>query len=285
MDAPADESPLLVLEGVTVTFGGVTALNDVSIRVGSAEVLGIIGPNGAGKTTLFDVVSGIRVPNHGTVTFDGSDVTRRASASRARLGLRRTFQRVQVFGWLTVEDNVLAALEVRGGGGGFIGDLVASPFRRRRERERRRRVGEIIDRCGLTDVRSELAGSLPIGVARMVELARAIVDPPRLLMLDEPASGLDQQETERLGQEIRSLCRDAGCSVLLVEHDAGFVMEQCDRIVVLDRGAILAQGRPDEIQRNAVVRNAYLGDVGGAGSEVTQSDATQSEATQSEATR
>jgi ABC-type branched-subunit amino acid transport system ATPase component len=262
VNAQTDESPLLVLEGVTVNFGGITALNDVSFRVGVAEVLGIIGPNGAGKTTLFDVVSGIRVPNHGTVTFGESDVTRRSSASRARRGLRRTFQRVQVFGWLTVEDNVLAALEVRGGGGGFIGDLVASPFRRRRERERRRRVDETLDRCGLTDVRSELAGSLPIGVARMVEFARAIVDPPRLLLLDEPASGLDRQETARLGHEMQTLCRDAGCSVLLVEHDAGFVMEQCDRIVVLDRGAILAHGRPDEIQRDAIVRNAYLGDLG-----------------------
>ncbi|MDQ1434439.1 MAG: branched-chain amino acid transport system ATP-binding protein [Actinomycetota bacterium] len=270
MDPKADESTLLALEGVTVNFGGIAALKDVSVRVGNSEVLGIIGPNGAGKTTLFDVVSGIRVPNRGTVTFGGSDVTGRSSSSRARLGLRRTFQRVQVFGWLSVEDNVLAALEVRGGGGGFLGDLVASPFRRRREAERRRRVEETLDRCGLEDVRSELAGSLPIGVARMVEFARAIVDPPRLLLLDEPASGLDQHETARLGHEIQALCRDAGCSVLLVEHDAGFVMEQCDRIVVLDRGVILAQGRPDEIQRNAIVRNAYLGDVGTEASEATR---------------
>jgi ABC-type branched-subunit amino acid transport system ATPase component len=270
VNAQTDESPLLVLEGVTVNFGGITALNDVSVRVGVAEVVGIIGPNGAGKTTLFDVVSGIRVPNQGTVTFGGSDITRRSSASRARLGLRRTFQRVQVFGWLTVEDNVLAALEVRGGGGGFIGDLVASPFRRRRERERGRRVDETLDRCGLTEVRSELAGSLPIGVARMVEFARAIVDPPRLLLLDEPASGLDRQETTRLGDEMQTLCHEAGCSVLLVEHDAGFVMEQCDRIAVLDRGAILAHGRPDEIRRDAVVRSAYLGDLGGQASEATR---------------
>jgi branched-chain amino acid transport system ATP-binding protein len=258
----AEGAPLLVLEGVTVNFGGITALDDVDVRVRDGEVLGIIGPNGAGKTTLFDVVSGVRIPNRGTVTFNGSDVTRRSSASRARLGLRRTFQRVQIFGWLTVEENVLTALEVQGGGGGFVADLVASPFRRRRERERRRRVDEILDRCGLSAVKSELAGSLPIGVARMVELARAIVDPPRLLLLDEPASGLDQQETARLGHEIRAVRRDTGCSVLLVEHDAGFVMEHCDRIVVLDRGAVLAQGRPEEIQQDAAVRSAYLGELG-----------------------
>jgi branched-chain amino acid transport system ATP-binding protein len=274
----AEGSPLLALEGVTVNFGGITAVDDVSVNVTEAEVLGIIGPNGAGKTTLFDVVSGVRIPNRGRVMFGGSDITNRSSASRARLGLRRTFQRVQVFGWLTVEDNVLAALEVRGGGGGFVADLVASPLRRSRERERRHRVEETLDRCGLRAVKSELAGSLPIGVARMVELARAIVDPPRLLLLDEPASGLDQHETVRLGDEIRALRRDTGCSVLLVEHDAGFVMEQCDRIVVLDQGAILAQGRPDEIQRDADVRNAYLGDPGVKHSKTASSDVRPSEA-------
>jgi ABC-type branched-subunit amino acid transport system ATPase component len=246
---------------VTVNFGGITALDDVDVRVRDGEVLGIIGPNGAGKTTLFDVVSGVRIPNRGTVTFNGSDVTRRSSASRARLGLRRTFQRVQIFGWLTVEENVLTALEVQGGGGGFVADLVASPFRRRRERERRRQVDEILDRYGLAAVKSELAGSLPIGVARMVELARAIIDPPRLLLLDEPASGLDQRETVRLGDEIRALRHDTGCSVLLVEHDAGFVMSRSDRIVVLDQGRILAEGLPAEVQANELVRDAYLGDV------------------------
>ncbi|MCU1466973.1 MAG: transporter related protein [Actinomycetia bacterium] len=277
----ADAAPLLVLEGVTVHFGGITALDDVDVRVREGEVLGIIGPNGAGKTTLFDVVSGVRIPNRGTVTFGGSNVTRRSSASRARLGLRRTFQRVQIFGWLTVEENVLTALEVQGGGGGFVADLVASPFRRRRERERRRRVDEILDRCGLAAVKSELAGSLPIGVARMVELARAIVDPPRLLLLDEPASGLDQQETERLGQEIRAVRRDTGCSVLLVEHDAGFVMEQCDRIVVLDRGAVLAEGHPDEIQQDAAVRSAYLGELGRTSADTGPAEGTPAKSTPS----
>jgi branched-chain amino acid transport system ATP-binding protein len=252
---------LLSLEGVTVRFGGITALSAVSVDVAAGEVLGLIGPNGAGKTTLFDVVSGVRHPDAGRVIFDGSEVTTKTSASRARLGLRRTFQRVQVFGWLTVEDNVLVALEAEGGRGGFAGDLVASPFRRRRERVLRRRVGDTLERCGLSDVRSELASSLPIGIARMVELARAIVDPPRLLLLDEPASGLDQQEQARLGREIQTLRDESGCSILLVEHDAGFVMDQCDRVVVLDQGAVLAEGHPDEIQRDAGVRNAYLGDL------------------------
>ena len=190
----------------------------------------------------------------------GQDVTSTSSTQRARQGLRRTFQRVQAFGWLSVEDNVLAALEWRSGGGGFVADLVYFPTRRRREKERRRRVDEVLERCGLTAVRRELAGSLPIGVARMVELARAIVDEPQLLLLDEPASGLDETEIGRLGEQIQAVRNETGCAVLLVEHNAGFVMQQSDRIVVLNLGTVLAEGLPSEVQRNQAVRDAYLGE-------------------------
>src|SRR5437763_10257595 len=163
------DETVLQLEGISVRFGGIVALAKVSFDAKVGEVLGIIGPNGAGKTTLFDVISGVRSPNEGRVVIGGRDVTSVSSTARARHGLRRTFQRVQAFGWLTVEDNILAALEWRGGGGGFVADLVASPTRRRRERERRERVDGVLERCGLTAVRRELAGSLPIGVARVVE--------------------------------------------------------------------------------------------------------------------
>jgi branched-chain amino acid transport system ATP-binding protein len=250
---------VLELDAIRVTFGGITALDGVSLRAAAGEVLGLIGPNGAGKTTLFDVISGLRAPDAGRVTLDGTDVSRRNSTVRARKGLRRTFQRVQTFGWLSVEDNVLTALEWRGGGGGFVADLVASPSRRSHERRRRLRVDQALEQCGLTEVRHELAGSLPVGIARMVELARAIVDPPRVLLLDEPASGLDEQEVRRLGDVIHDVRSKANCAVLLVEHNAAFVMAQCDRIVVLDLGSILAAGTPDEIQRSQVVRSAYLG--------------------------
>jgi ABC-type branched-subunit amino acid transport system ATPase component len=167
---------------------------------------------------------------------------------------------VQTFGWLTVEDNVLAALEWRGGGGGFAADLIRSPTRRRRERRRRETVEAALERCGLTAVRKELAGSLPIGVARMVEFARAVVDPPAVLLLDEPASGLDEHELGRLGDLIQSIRSDTRCAVLLVEHNAGFVMEQSDRVIVLDLGEVLATGDPAEIQANQAVRDAYLGE-------------------------
>jgi len=251
---------MLSLSDITVRFGGITALGGVSFDANRGEVLGIIGPNGAGKTTLFDVVSGVRSPNEGKVVLDGKDVTSASSTGRARSGLRRTFQRVQTFGWLSVEDNVLAAIEWRGGGGGFLADLAYSPTRRKREKQRRARVEEVLERCGLLPVRTELAGSLPIGVARMVELARAIVDEPKLLLLDEPASGLDETETARLGEQIQAARNDFGCAVLLVEHNAGFVMEQSDRVIVLNLGTKLAEGLPAEIQQNQAVRDAYLGE-------------------------
>lgn len=250
----------LALEGVSVRFGGIRALNDVSCSVEAGEVLGLIGPNGAGKTTLFDAISGVRAPDDGRVFLGGKDMTNANAVARARWGLRRTFQRVQTFGWLTVEDNVLSAIEWEGGGGGLLADLVASPTRRRREKRRRAAVDAVLEQCGLTAVRNDSAGSLPIGLARMVEVARALIAEPKVLMLDEPSSGLDEAEAARLGERIQALKAAGDCAVVLVEHDVGFVMEQCDRIVVLDLGEVLATGTPAEIQQNSAVRAAYLGD-------------------------
>src|SRR3954452_17426692 len=226
----------LGLEGVSVRFGGIRALNDVSFSVEAGEVMGLIGPNGAGKTTLFDAISGVRAPDDGRVFLGGEDMTGANAVARARWGLRRTFQRVQTFGWLTVEDNVLSAIEWEGGGGGIAADLVAFPTRRRREKQRRARVDEVVEQCGLTAVRNDSAGSLPIGLARMVEVARALIAQPKVLMLDEPSSGLDEAEAARLGERIQALKAAGDCAVVLVEHDVGFVMEQCDRIVDLDLG-------------------------------------------------
>jgi ABC-type branched-subunit amino acid transport system ATPase component len=173
--------------------------------------------------------------------------------------MRRTFQRQQVFGRLTVEENLLCALEWRGGGGGILADLVALPPRRRIERRRRVEVDKFVELCGLGPVRHAMAGSLPIGTSRMVELGRALAESPSLLLLDEPTSGLGDGEVERLSTVINWLRTEGSCAILLVEHDITFVMSHCDRITVLERGEVLAEGSPSEIQANEEVRDAYLG--------------------------
>jgi branched-chain amino acid transport system ATP-binding protein len=261
MGGAARGGPILDVVGVSVSFGGIRALDDVSLSVSPGEVVGLIGPNGAGKTTLFDVISGVRVPQTGRVHLAGVDMTGVSPMRRARAGLRRTYQAVQVFGWLSVVDNVVAALDWEGGGGGLFADLVAAPTRRRRERARRAQAMAALERCGLTAVADAPSSSLPIGLARMVELARATADPPKVLLLDEPTSGLDANEAARLSDQVREICRSAACAVLLVEHDMEFVMGLCDRIVVLNLGQVIAEGTPEEVRANQIVRTAYLGTV------------------------
>ncbi|WP_106401013.1 ABC transporter ATP-binding protein [Actinocorallia populi] len=247
--------PAIQVRGVGVDFGGVRALNGVTFSVEAGRTCGVIGPNGAGKTTLFDVVTGLRRPTAGSVLLHGSDVTATGALGRSRLGVRRTFQRPQVFGRLTVLDNVLAALEWHGGGGGLAGDLLALPARGRRERRRRERALEALDRCGLADLAGAHAADLPIGRRRMVELARAIVDEPSVLLLDEPTSGLDADQSARFAAVVAGL----DTTVLLVEHDVGFVMDACERVIVLDLGEVIAEGTPAGIREDPAVRAAYLG--------------------------
>ncbi|MFD5412935.1 ABC transporter ATP-binding protein [Streptomyces nojiriensis] len=250
---------VLEARGVGVRFGGVRALTGVDLGVRAGEVCGLIGPNGAGKTTLFDVLSGIRRPDQGRMLLDGADVTRRSPVWRARHGIRRTFQRQQLFGQLSVADNVLVAQEWRGGGGGPAADLLALPARRARERERRARGERVLADCGIGALGASYAGGLPVGQARMVELARAVADAPRVLLLDEPASGMSAPERARLAEVVRRLAEREGCAVLLVEHNVAFVMELCARVVVLDLGTVLAEGTAAEVRANPLVREAYLG--------------------------
>ncbi|QES47365.1 ABC transporter ATP-binding protein [Streptomyces venezuelae] len=246
---------VLEAHGIGVRFGGVRALTDVSVGIRAGEVCGLIGPNGAGKTTLFDVLSGIRRPDRGRMLLDGADITRRSPVWRARHGMRRTFQRQQLFGQLTVAEHLLVAQEWRGSGlpGGGLRD------RRRRDRERRARAEEVLAGCGISALGDAYAGGLPVGQARMVELARAVADPPRVLLLDEPASGMSAPEREQLAAVVRRLAEEEGCAVLLVEHNVAFVMELCTRVVVLDLGTVLAAGTAAEVRANPLVREAYLG--------------------------
>lgn len=252
-------SPVLELNGVTVRFGGIVALDDVSFHLDPGEICGLIGANGAGKTTLFDVISGVRQPDAGVTVLGGSEMTRWSPHRRARSGLRRTFQRPQVFGWLTVEQNLLVAIEWHGGGGGVVADLVRLPTRSRLERSRRRQVDDVIDWCGLNDYRVSPASSLPLGIVRLVELGRALVDKPTVLLLDEPTSGLDSVETERMAEVIESARTDLGCAVLLIEHDVRFVLDICERVIALDLGRVIADSSPDDVSRDPAVRKAYLG--------------------------
>lgn len=244
---------------VSVRFGGVTAVNHVTMNVRDTEVCGLIGPNGAGKTTLFDTLAGLRRPSAGVVEMDGVDITRRSATWRARRGIRRTFQRPQPFGRLSVEDNITVALEWRGGGGGPLADLAGLPSRHRHERQRRVRVEEVMELCRITHLRHRPAGSLSIGQVRMVEIARAIVDRPRALLLDEPTSGLEEAEVAEVGETIARIRREESCGIVLVEHNMGFVMAVCERIVVLNLGQVLADGPPELIQKDAAVVSAYLG--------------------------
>jgi branched-chain amino acid transport system ATP-binding protein len=255
---PADVAALDAA-GVTVRFGGVVALDDVSVRLVHGETCGIIGPNGAGKTTLFDVLSGVRRPSSGVVRVGGRTVGRGGAAHIARLGVRRTFQRQQVFGWLSVRDNVLVALESEGGGGGLLADVVRLPARTRRESQRRARVETALELCGLTAIADRPAGTLDIGRSRLVELARAIVARPAVLLLDEPTSGLEAHEAEQLGSIVEALRADHGCAIAVVEHDVDFIVAHCQRIVVLHLGRVIADGPPDVVRAMPDVQSAYLG--------------------------
>jgi ABC-type branched-subunit amino acid transport system ATPase component len=257
--AASTDAPVVALDQVGVHFGGVRALDDVTLSFAGGDLCGLIGPNGAGKTTLFDVISGVRAPDRGRVLLDGQDATRWPATKRARWRMRRTFQRVQTFGWLTVEDNLLVAMEWPGGGGGMLADMAALPSRRRHERARRVRVDEVLELTGLTSMRKATPSSLPVGLARMVELGRCLVERPRVLLLDEPTSGLDDLEVDRLGDRIRAVRGEEGCAVIIVEHNMGFVMEHCDRVVALEMGRVIATGTPTQIQADDAVRAAYLG--------------------------
>jgi branched-chain amino acid transport system ATP-binding protein len=252
-------SSVLQVKDASVSYGGVQALSQVSLEASSGMCLAIIGPNGAGKTTLFDAIAGVTSLKSGAIILDGEDVSDEPVLYRARHGIGRTYQRQQVFGGLTVEDNILVSLDWHGGGGGVVADMLALPSRRRRERDRRARVAEMMELCGLTADRYRPGHSLTIGKARMLEIARALVDTPKVLLLDEPTSGMEPVERERLSQIVRHVRLERNAAVLLIEHDVTFVMEHADRVVVLHLGYMLAEGTPAEIQSNPEVREAYLG--------------------------
>jgi branched-chain amino acid transport system ATP-binding protein len=236
---------LLQVDEVSVSFGGVNALTSVDLSVVAGSVTGLIGPNGAGKTTLFNVVSGLQVPDRGRVVLDGENITDLKPYQRARLGVGRTFQRLEIFGSLSVRDNIRVSADILRDWNHDAPDPVVV-------------ADAVLDRVGLTAVARERADELPTGMARLVELGRALAVQPKLLLLDEPSAGLDEYETDQLAGLLEDLARE-GLGVLLVEHDVEFVVGVCKRIHVLDFGQILAVGTPKQIQGSAAVQAAYLG--------------------------
>jgi len=229
----------LDVDQVSVHFGGVAALSDVSLRAAAGTVTGLIGPNGAGKTTLFNVITGLQRPDRGSVSLGGTDVTRKGTHRRARLGLARTFQRLELFSTLSAADNVRVGLEASG-------------------RATSSSALDLLERVGVGDEATAPVSSLPTGSARLVELARALSTDPKVLLLDEPCSGLDERESATLGRLLTSLASE-GRAVVLVEHDTDLVLRVCDSVHVLDFGQVIASGPPDEIRHNPAVQEAYLG--------------------------
>jgi branched-chain amino acid transport system ATP-binding protein len=240
----------LEVEEVTVRFGGLTAVDSASFHVQPACITGLIGPNGAGKTTLFNVITGLQPPSRGRILLDGEDITHKRPYRRARIGIARTFQRLEPFGSLSARENVMVAME--------MARRFAKP-----ERLAATTADGFLDLVGIGGVAEEKVESLPTGTARLVELARALATGPSVLLLDEPSSGLDEAETDALGVLLHRLAKD-GLAVLLVEHDMPLVMDTCAHINVLDFGRVIASGTPTEIQQNPAVQRAYLGSAASA---------------------
>lgn len=246
----------LVVQGLSVRFGGLIAVDDVHLEAPVGRITGLIGPNGAGKTTTFNACSGLLRPSEGSIHLDGHDLTRLPVQRRCQRGLGRTFQRMELFESLTVRENVSIGREALLAG--------SKPWThvwcgRRARAEVDLATAEAMDMCGIGDLAGTPVDSLSTGARRLVELARAVAGTSRLLMLDEPSSGIDHRETERFGSTLVHLVRERAIGILLVEHDMDLVMRVCDHLYVLDFGKLLFDGTPAEVRASEVVRQAYLG--------------------------
>jgi branched-chain amino acid transport system ATP-binding protein len=249
---------MLEIRSLTQRFGGITALEDISFTINKGDITGVIGPNGAGKTTLFNIITGIYSQTAGSVLLEGTDISSLPPEQLAPLGLVRTFQNIELFGNMTVLENVMLGLHTRSRCG-ILACMGKMPWHLREERFIREEAFQWLEFCGIVDLAGQIASNLPFGKGRLLEIARAMAVRPAIMLMDEPAAGLNNRETNELAALIRRI-RTSGVTVALVEHDMELVMDICDRIVVLNLGKKLAEGTPREIQENQSVIAAYLGE-------------------------
>jgi len=253
-------SPLLRVDGLSLRFGGVRALNDVSFEVRPSELFSIIGPNGAGKTSMLNCISGRYHPQDGEITFEGRAITALKPNTRAELGISRTFQNLALFGHMTVLDNIMVGRHHLLRNNFLSGMIYWGVGAQREEIAHRREVENIIDFLEIQHVRGAVAGTLSYGLRKRVELARAIALKPKLVLLDEPMAGMNLEEKEDMARYIVDLNEEWGMTVIMIEHDMGVVMDISHRVMVLDFGKVIAEGLPEEVAANAHVKAAYLGE-------------------------
>ena len=251
-------APQLAATAVSKRFGGVRAVENVTLQVGRGEIVSVIGPNGAGKTSLLNMVSGFYRPTSGTIAFEGRDITSTKPSAIAKLGIARTFQNIALFGGLSVLDNIMLGRHVHMRAGVLASLVYWGPAQRELVRHRAR-VEELIEFLKLEDIRKQPAGALPYGLRKRVELGRALALDPKLLLLDEPMGGMNQEEKEDIARFILDINSQWGTTIILIEHDMGVVMDISHRVAVLDNGRNIAEGTPQQVQDNPDVIRAYLG--------------------------